>query len=85
MSVAALIAKGLQQFDSRYDEGSGSYGHLPVVMDFQIQPAASLAIRIDVAGSGAGGWLMDGFQRHRLVCRSLVNDSVHISHSGLAD
>jgi autotransporter-associated beta strand protein len=48
MSEAGLTATGLQPFDSLYDGSRGHYDHLPVVMDFRIQAAASLAVRIDV-------------------------------------
>jgi autotransporter-associated beta strand protein len=48
MSPEDLAATGLQPFDSLYDGSRGYYDHLPLVMDFRIQPSASLAIRIDV-------------------------------------
>jgi autotransporter-associated beta strand protein len=48
MSETDLAATGLQPFDSVYDGTTGFYDHLPVVMDFQIQPAASLAVQIEV-------------------------------------
>ena len=48
MTEADLTAAGLQPFDSLYDGDSGHYDHLPVVMDFRIQPAASLAVRVEI-------------------------------------
>lgn len=48
MTEADLTATGLQPFDSLYDGDSGHYDHLPVVMDFRIQPAASLAVRVEI-------------------------------------
>jgi autotransporter-associated beta strand protein len=49
MSATDLALTGLQPFDSLYDGSRGYYDHLPVVMDFRIQPSASLSLRIDVA------------------------------------
>lgn len=48
MTETDLAATGLQPFDSVYDGTIGFYDHLPVVMDFRIQPAASLAIRVEI-------------------------------------
>ena len=48
MTEADLTATGLQPFDSLYDGDSGKYDHLPVVMDFRIQTAASLAVRVEI-------------------------------------
>ena len=43
-----LTAAGLQPFDSLYDGSRGHYDHLPVVMDFLVRPAASLAVQVEI-------------------------------------